>query len=365
VRPNREEYLRARARRRAQVRRRRSVVAVAVATVVVVAVVVVNDLGGSSPRVASDAGSTAAATHGTAVRTTTVDSSAAKPGQVHVAGGGVEIDPSYFTAGACVSFPPTSGNRHRSVFLDAGHGGIDPGGTGVTQSGKALSESTLTLPVELDAATLLRAHGFTVVVSRTKNTTVLRLQSDDVVAGQGELSLLGAHNDEAARDVCADKANVNALVGIYFDSSSSPDNAGSVTGYDPDRPFAKSNLRLATLVQNDVLGAMNAQGWQIPNGGVQSDAGLGSLAGNQSTGSSLAVEALNYNHLMLLGPAESGYFSTPSEMPGALIEPLYLSDPFEGSIADSPSGQRVIADGLAKAVEAYFTPPRAAGSVSR
>ena len=65
----------------------------------------------------------------------------------------------------------------------------------------------------------------------------------------------------------------------------------------------------------------------------------------------------DYGHLLLLGPADPGWFDTPSQMPGALIEPLFITDPFEGSIADSASGQQVIAGGLAQAVEQYFAPP--------
>jgi N-acetylmuramoyl-L-alanine amidase len=41
-------------------------------------------------------------------------------------------------------------------------------------------------------------------------------------------------------------------------------------------------------------------------------------------------------------------------MPGALIEPLFITDPFEGTIADSTTGQRAIADGIAGAVDQYF-----------
>ena len=41
-------------------------------------------------------------------------------------------------------------------------------------------------------------------------------------------------------------------------------------------------------------------------------------------------------------------------MPGALIEPLFITDPFEGSIADGAHGQEVIA----QAVEQYFTAQR-------
>ena len=125
------------------------------------------------------------------------------------------------------------------------------------------------------------------------------------------------------------------------------DNAGCVTAYDPARPFAAGNLRLARLVQSDVLAAMNAQGWQIPDGGVQPDQGLGS---------SLTPADLAYGHLLLLGPAEKGYVSTPSTMPGALVEPLFITDPFEGSIAASSRGQQIIAAGLARAIEQYFVP---------
>jgi N-acetylmuramoyl-L-alanine amidase len=43
-------------------------------------------------------------------------------------------------------------------------------------------------------------------------------------------------------------------------------------------------------------------------------------------------------------------------MPGALAEPLFMTDPFEASIAESTSGQQVIAAGLARALEQYFGP---------
>ena len=82
----------------------------------------------------------------------------------------------------------------------------------------------------------------------------------------------------AARDVCADKAKANVLLGIYMDAGGSPDNAGCVTGFDSVRPFAAANLRLATDVQNDVLAAMNAQGWGIPSLGVADDSELGGPA---------------------------------------------------------------------------------------
>jgi N-acetylmuramoyl-L-alanine amidase len=254
------------------------------------------------------------------------------------------IDPSLFARGSCISFQPTSGNRHKTVFLDAGHGGPDPGGVGVTESGQTIYEANETLPVEMDATTLLRGQGFRVVDSRTRNSTVARLVLGD--ESDGVFTVQGEHHDVAARDVCANLAKADILIGIYFDVGPSPLNAGSITGYDTDRPFSSSNLKLATLVQDDVLAAMNAQGWDIPNAGVVSDADLG--------GPPLTDAAGQYDHLLLLGPADPTYFTTPSEMPGALIEPLFITDPFEGSIAAGASGQETIARGLAQAVEQYF-----------
>ncbi len=270
--------------------------------------------------------------------------------------GGTALDPSAFSTGACVAYPPTAGDRHTTVFLDAGHGGVDPGAIGTTTSGATVEESMQTLPVELETATLLRAAGFRVVVSRTTDSSVARLTPAD--RSGSILSLQGVHDDVVARDVCADLSGAAVLVGIYFDSGGSPSDAGSLTTWDPARPFAGANLRLATVVQRDVLAAMNARGWDIPDAGVVTDDKEGSLVPTTS-GGAVAEGAARYGHVLLLGPAAPGYFTTPSVMPGALIEPLYLTDPFEASIAASADGHQVIARGLARAIEAYIGPVRA------
>ncbi len=254
------------------------------------------------------------------------------------------IDPARFSPGACVAFAPTVVPRHLTVFLDAGHGGRDPGAVGRTASGRPVHEAAETLAVELDTMAILRAAGFQVVVSHTHDTSVLRLGPDDMAGAA--LTPEGSHEDVLARAVCANEARASLLVGIYFNAGA-PSNGGAVTGYDAVRPFAAENLRLARLLEDDVLSAMNARGWGIPDAGVKPDAGLGSA---------LTGQALSYGHLVLLGPFRRGYVPTPSQMPGALVEPLFITDPFEGSIAASPDGQEVIAGGLAKAVEQYLAP---------
>jgi N-acetylmuramoyl-L-alanine amidase len=254
------------------------------------------------------------------------------------------LDPAAFAPGSCVAFAPTVGNRHETVFLDAGHGGPDPGAVGETEASTTIYEKNITLSVELDAAALLRADGYRVVVSRTTGGPVAILRTGDVAGGIYTDS--GAHREVAERDVCANLAKADVLIGIYFDAGESTENAGSITAYDPDRPFASENLRLAKLLQKTVLGDMNAQGWAIPDGGVNSSVFEG--------GPALTKAAAEYDHLLLLGPAKAGFFTTPSEMPGAVIEPLFITDPFEGSIADSTKGERVIAGGIAASVEQFL-----------
>src|SRR5262249_28588121 len=154
-------------------------------------------------------------------------------------------------------------------------------------------------------------------------SSVLRLGRDDVSGAV--LTVVGSHEDVLARAACANEARAGVLVGIYFNAGA-PSNAGCLTAFDAGRPFAADNLRLAQVGQAGVLAAMNAHGWSVPDQGVLSDAGLGSTINST---------AHAYGHLSLLGPAYPGWVATPSRMPGALIEPLFIIDSFEGSIAAS------------------------------
>jgi N-acetylmuramoyl-L-alanine amidase len=259
-----------------------------------------------------------------------------------LAGQPVPLDSSRFAPGSCVSLPPTSGNAGKTVYLDAGHGGPDPGAIGVTRSGSKIEEARETLPVVLAATALLRAAGYQVVISRTSDSSVVRLRPSDV--DDGIFTLSGRHRNLVARVACANLAKASILVGVYFNAGA-PQDAGSLTLYDAARAFWPASRRLAKLVQASVLDALRASGRDIPDDGVHTDVGYGDL---------LTAADRAYGHLILLGPAKAGYLSKPSEMPGALIEPLFITNPAEGTIASSRAGQHAIGRGLATAVERYF-----------
>jgi N-acetylmuramoyl-L-alanine amidase len=279
---------------------------------------------------------------GPSIAALTVVLCAAGAGAAVLVGQGVPVAPPRFARGACVAYPPSSGNLGRTVYLDAGHGGPDPGAVGVTRRGATIEEARLTLPVVLDATTLLRAAGYEVVDSRTRDSSVVRLRRGYVDGGI--FTLRGKHADLVARDDCADIARASIVIGVYFNAGPAQD-AGSLTLYDAARPFWRASRRLARLVQRDVLRTLGSAHRRVPDDGVHSDVGYGH-------GLTSADDA--YGHLVLLGPAKKGYLSTPTTMPGALIEPLFITDSAEGSIAASAAGQQAIARGLLRAVEQYF-----------
>jgi N-acetylmuramoyl-L-alanine amidase len=257
---------------------------------------------------------------------------------------GRAIDPARFEAGSCVAFAPAAGApRRETVFIDAGHGGPDPGAVGTTLTGKSIHEATETLRVALDAMVLLRARGYRVVLSRTTAAAVARPAAGDLSGGV--FTGQGVHRDLIARDACANLARAAILIGVYLNASDESSAGGSLTLYDGDRPFWRSNRRLAQLVQQSVLASLKGSGLAVADDGVHPDVGYGS---------SVTSADQAYGHLLILGPAKAGYFSAPSRMPGALIEPLFITNPAQASLADGAAGEQAIARGLAAAVGRYF-----------
>jgi N-acetylmuramoyl-L-alanine amidase len=249
-----------------------------------------------------------------------------------------------FADGACQASGPTSGDNHRTVFIDPGHGGPDPGTSGTTETGDAVDERTVTLAVAMDLSKLLRDNGYTVVLSRTTDSSVVQLTPDDL--DQGVYTDAGNHRDLLARIQCANQSKADLLVSIHFNAFDDPSVGGVETYYDANRPFSAENLRFAGLVQQDLLTALDNGGWQPPDRGIRLDS-------DNAEPTFSALDAA-YPYLFVLGPAQTDWLPTPSEMPGVLSEALFLSDPYEASIAASDAGQQTIASGLAAAVQDYF-----------
>jgi N-acetylmuramoyl-L-alanine amidase len=250
-----------------------------------------------------------------------------------------------FSPDACIAFPPTSGEPKATVFLDAGHGGVDPGTAGRTSRGRRVQEKSATLAVVRVATGLLRDAGYRVVVSRWIDTTVGVAQTGDIETGV--FTPEGARHDVLARVACANAAGANALVGVHMNAFASPLEGGALTIWDPDRTFWRANQRLATLLQQNVITSLHKAGWPVPDRKLLKD--------TQNHGTALTAAGARYGHEALLGPYARGWVSHPTHMPGAIIEPLFLTRPTEADIATSPAGQMVLAKAILNAVTAFLT----------
>jgi N-acetylmuramoyl-L-alanine amidase len=250
--------------------------------------------------------------------------------------------PAGLVPGTCVQFDPTGADRHRTIYLDPGHGGPDPGAVG-----NGLKEEDLTLAVALQLKDVLRADGFHVVLSRVADTSVAKLTASQVV--NGAITNSGAHLDTIARIACGNAAAADVMVAIHFNAFDDPSASGAETFYDDARDFSAANLRLANLLQAQLEASFKRAGWQVYDRGVLSDANTG------NTGLTAAADA--YGRLMELGPVKAGWNGHPSQMPGALVEPFFLTDPVEAQVVNSAAGQKAIAAGLEQGLVAFLAPP--------
>jgi len=246
--------------------------------------------------------------------------------------------PPAYAPGACQAQAPTGRSRSQTVFVDAGHGGPDPGVLG--QQGTAVKESQAALAVAIQLATRLRADGYRVVLSRTKDTSVMRFAAGDLTNGTYDVQQ--HRQDLQARVRCANDSHAVALVSIHFNGYNDATVGGSQTIFDDVRPFADRSQQLADSIQEALL-----QQLQLHDRGVVTDDALDAPT--------VSEKGDGYGHLMLLGPAQPGQLSKGTVMPGVLVEPLFLTRPSEASIATSAGGQRRIAQALATGLERYLT----------
>jgi N-acetylmuramoyl-L-alanine amidase len=238
-----------------------------------------------------------------------------------------------------MTFSPTHAGSGQTVFIDAGHGGVDPGVVGGSRGHQVL-EKDATLAVASRLSDLLRADGYRVAMARTQDTTVIKLAGTDSV--MGSLVASAVHRDLSARAACANATRAAVLLSIHFDAFSDSSVGGTETFYDSARTFAESNRRLAIAVQRALVAALGTA-----DRGVWTD--------DQLAAPTLTSSGSTYGHLIELGPKVSGWVDEPSQMPGALAEPLFLSNPQEARLAGDPAGQLQIAGALEAGVVKFLT----------
>jgi N-acetylmuramoyl-L-alanine amidase len=219
------------------------------------------------------------------------------------------------------------------VCIDPGHGGADLGNVRIENGTIALREKDFTLAHSLELGRRLEARGLTVVFTRTSdieaNPDNRDVNGDGIVAAEGGEANSDQLDDLQARVLICNEAGADVLVSVHYNGAENEFLEGYEVWYNDEREFADQNARLARLTHTALGEAYAAAGYDA------FDKGIG-------------IEA----HAVT-GPARPGKL-TPSEMPGIVVEGLFLSNEDDAAFIQSPIAEDTIVGAYEKAIVQFL-----------
>jgi N-acetylmuramoyl-L-alanine amidase len=215
-----------------------------------------------------------------------------------------------------------------SIVIDAGHGGREIGSSFIFPDGLILREKDLALEVANRTATILREGGFRVVQTRTTDEPANTEMKD--LNGDGRVSLT---DELQSRLDLANNACGSLLLSIHFNGSVNVNHRGVTVYYNAARTFSRRSLYFSNLVSREVVAGLRQAGYDTHDRGVQTD-----------------TQALGDGHFYMLGPGAV----RPSQMPGALLESLFLTNPQDAQALRDPRIREALAQGAANAIRLYY-----------
>ncbi len=196
------------------------------------------------------------------------------------------------------------------VVIDAGHGGADSGAVGPN----GLTEKEVNLDIALRTRDLLRAGGYPVVMTRETDISPNLPPRD--LTGDGSI---GIGDDLQARVDIANRVGASIFVAIHNNASLSSGAGGTETYHWSGVDSESDSARLAKVIQEEIV----------------SEIGLASRG----------VYGANF------------YVLRRTDMPAALVEGGFLSNPVEEALLGTPSFRQKIAQGVFDGIKRYSGPP--------
>jgi N-acetylmuramoyl-L-alanine amidase len=219
------------------------------------------------------------------------------------------------------------------VCLDPGHGGEDLGNVRVVNGKIVLQEKDLTLETAHMLADRLRGDGLEVVLTRETDSEVnpsnADVNGDATVAPEGGPAKSDELDDLQARVNICNLASADLLVSIHYNGAENEFLKGYEVWYSDQRPFSGRSEAFARIMHEELGKAYAAAGYDA------TDRGIG-------------IE----DHAVT-GPARPGEL-VPSEMPGVVVEGLFLSNEDDANFITSDKGVATVAGAYEEAIKRYF-----------
>lgn len=221
----------------------------------------------------------------------------------------------------------------RVVCIDPGHGGADLGNVRLEDGRIALQEKDFTLDHALELGRRLEAQGVTVVLTRTSDSEVNPTNAD--VNGDGEVATPGGEaksdqlDDLQARVLACNQAGADLLVSVHYNGAENEFLQGYEVWYNDERPFSDRSAQFARIMRAELGRAYAAAGYDAFDKGIGTEAHA------------------------VTGPARPGKL-TPSEMPGAVVEGLFLSNAEDAAFIQTPPAQDAIVGAYEAAITRYL-----------
>ncbi len=237
------------------------------------------------------------------------------------------------------------------VCIDAGHGGWDPGFTREANSrAPAIQESDINLAMAWMLKERLEREGIGVVMTRPSGLAVNVFNED--INGDGQTlqdsQTAGDRDELQARINICNEAGADLLISLHLNGFDDDAARGYEVLYTraPFRPFGDRSADLANFVYRAINAAYDSAGFDTQPRGAIADDELDAVlhAGG--------VE----RHLVILGPGiqNADYTIEPSEMPGVVIEPVFVSNDDDAAFIARTENQQLLVDAYARGILQYF-----------
>lgn len=229
-------------------------------------------------------------------------------------------------------FSPIKIDRSKTIVIDPGHGGKDPGALGY----KKYREKIIVFKVAKELQKILKSRGYKVFMTRDSDKFVKLSRRTEYANEKNADIFISIHAN------AVDKKNANSVSGIecYFLSPSRSGRAKRVAAKENSADMSDMNMygkdsylnllnhhnilasnKLAIDLQTGMLGSLNKKYKGVKDGGVRE------------------------------GPF---WVLVGAQMPSVLVEVGFISHPQEAKRLVDNNYRKVMAEGLANGIERYF-----------